>query len=57
MYKILIKMESLAKNAFSSFCVFWKFFKQTPLQSFKISMNILFLFFRSKMIISEVIGA
>ena len=31
-YKIVKRMENLAKNAFSSFCsIRWKFFKQTPL--------------------------
>ena len=31
-YKILKRIETLAKNAFSSFCsIGWKFFKQTPL--------------------------
>ena len=49
-------MESLAKNAFSSFCsIRWKFFKQTPLQSPENSKNILLLVLLSKMIIPEVI--
>ena len=31
-FEILKRIESLAKNAFSSFCSNrWKFFKQTPL--------------------------
>ena len=51
-------MESLAKNAFSSFCsIGWKFFTQTPLYSPKNSKNILFLALFSKMIIPEVIRA
>ena len=51
-----LKMENLAENAFSSFCsIRWKFFKQTPLYSSKISENILFLVLLSEMIIPEVI--
>ena len=49
-------MENLAENAFSSFCsIGWSAYKQTPLWSPKISTNILFLVFLSKMIIPEVI--
>ena len=51
-------MENSAKNAFSSFwSIRWKFFKQTPLQSTKISKIILFLVLLSRMIIPEVIRA